>query len=336
MLTLDRLNQPLGDYLEVEADYAAIEVAAMVDLSSRGALRFTGPDRAKWLQGLVSNDVLALKPGQGHETLVLEIRGHIVAHMRLYNFGDYLLADLNAELSNSTIRRLDFFRIMEKVELQEVTADYAHFGVFGQRAREVCAGFFPADWQPAQEFACATHEVAGAEWLIVNSGLCGEPGLEFYVPPKAMDDLSRLLADRARLVDPALIAIVRIEHGRPWQPMELNEKVFPQEACIEDRAVSFTKGCYVGQETVARIHARGHVNRKLTSLRFDEPVPPGARLLLEQGKEVGQVTSVCRSPRFGLIGLGYLRCEHRDSGTIVSATAEDRRIPTTAVETFGA
>lgn len=325
-------TEVIADYGNVEAEYRAVrESAGVIDLSWRGKIRFVGPDRHQWLQGQISNEVLSLPPGKGQEACALEVKGHIVAFLRLVNAGEYLLADINPDICAATIQRLDFYRIMEKVDLQNATGELGLVGVYGPKSHELMAEWLNG-WLAESEYDCTEREVAGAKWLIVNTQLTREGGYEIYAPRTVVTDLIAELVKRgATPFGIEALNIFRVENGRPWQPFELNEGVFPHEAGIENRAVSFTKGCYIGQEVVARIHSRGHVNRKLVQLKFSGEVLPNhddKLIAADHEREIGRVTSVVRSPHEGLIGLGYVRREHAEPGTRLITRSGEQTIET--------
>lgn len=185
-------------------------------------------------------------------------------------------------------------------------------------------------WVAESEYDCAEFDIAGAKCLVVCSESTGEDGYEVYAPRAAITNfIDEIAKQGATLIGMDTLNILRVENARPWQPFELNEGVFPQEAGIEKRAVSFTKGCYIGQEVIARIHSRGHVNRKLVQLKFAGDVLPQHNdkiVASTDDREIGWVTSAVRSTREGLIGLGYVRREYVQPGTKVIARSGEQTI----------
>jgi len=287
--------------LELDAQYRQLrEECGLLDRSERGKLLVEGPDAADYLQGQLTNDVEALAPGEGCYAALLDRKGHIVADMRVLRLAeDRIWLDTEAATSEPLRRHLEMYKIGRQVEVADLGAARVILGLLGP-ATPTVTGAAVLD-----EHESEATKVAGVECLLVGT----EGGADLVV---AADDAGRLrealLDAGAAGVEDAAAEIVRIERGRPRYGAEMSIATMPAEAGIVEDAVSFTKGCYIGQEPVARLHHRGRPNRHLRGLRSPAPLVPGATLRLGD-KEVGEVGSAAVSPALGPIALAVIRRE---------------------------
>jgi tRNA-modifying protein YgfZ len=274
---------------------------ALADRSDRGKLALTGTQAKEFLHGQVSQDIESLTPGAGAYAALLTPKGKMLGDMRVLDTGDELLLDTERvalqELFN-TIRR---FKIGFDVELHKRTLERGLLSLLGPDAAEV-AGVHAL---PEAEHAHVAVEIAGLPVRAIRTDL----GIDLLCEAAGTGELREALAVRGAIaIDEPVAELVRVESGRPRYGVELDDSVIPQEAGLNERAVSFTKGCYVGQETVARLFYRGKPNRRLLGLRCAAPVAPGDALRLGE-REVGRVGSAAVSPRFGPIALAFVRRE---------------------------
>jgi folate-binding protein YgfZ len=302
---------------------ALTEGAGLVDRSESGKLALTGSDAKGFLQGQVTNDTEALEPGTGVYAAFLTQKAKMLGDLRILDTGDELLLLTErvalAELFNM-IRR---YKIGYDVELHKRTLERGLVSVEGPQARELTE----ATELPETEHANAMGSFDGIAVLRIVT----EAGIDLICDAA---DTERLLAALvARGAEPASedeAEVTRVERGRPRYGVELDDSVIPQEAALNDRAVSFTKGCYVGQETVARLFYRGKPNRHLRGLKLSAPVAPGSELKLGE-KVVGRLGSCVESPRLGTIGLAIVRREAEPGATLAAgedgATAELVELP---------
>jgi tRNA-modifying protein YgfZ len=289
----------------------------MYDRSDRGKLALTGSGAREFLQGQVTNDIEALTPGTGCYAAFLTPKGKMLGDLRVLETGDELLLDCERVALQELFNMIRRFSIGYDLELHKRTLESGLLSVFGP---DVVAGV------PETEHAHVETLVGDVAVRAVRTDvgldlLCNAADVSAVVAALALPELSTEDAER-----------VRIEHGRPRYGIDLDDTVIPQEAGLNERAVSFTKGCYVGQETVARLFYRGKPNRSLRGLRLSDEVPPGAVLWLGE-RQVGQITSVACSPTFGSIGIGLVRRE-APAGSVVTAgdngtTAEVVELPFT-------
>jgi folate-binding protein YgfZ len=280
---------------------ALTDGAGLLDRSELGKLALTGPQAAEMLNGQVSNDVEALAPGQGCYAALLTNKGKMLGDLRVLRSGDELLLICERASLQALFDQIRRGAIGWQAELHKRTLQHGLLSVIGPRARAVAG----AEGLPADEHANAPAAVGGAPVLLVTTDL----GIDVVC---AAEDTARvrdaLVAAGAVVVDEAAAELVRVESGRPRYGIDLDDSTIPQEAGLNERAVSFTKGCYVGQETVARLHWRGKPNRHLRGLRLSAAAPSGAPLRLGE-REVGRLASVAVSPVHGPIALAIVRRE---------------------------
>ncbi len=326
---------------------AARRGAAFADLSARGRIVLMGADRASYLQGLLTNDVEALAPGEGCYSAWLTPQGRMTADMAVVNLGDELLLDVDAGVTAMLLERLREFVFTEDVTVEDRTAAWAALAVHGPDAARVVADLvrpagdgspLPADaLGRLPEYHQRRGRFADAPVAVVRSAEIGEVGFVLYAEAAAAHPLAGALAGAgAAELDPETFALLRLEAGRPAFPGDMNESTIPLEAGIESRAISHTKGCYVGQEVIVRIlhRGQGRVARRLVGLRLDGDAPPpdaGAALHAANrpdAEAVGAVTTARRSPALGRpIALAYVKRELAEPGTKLVATAGGRRLP---------
>jgi tRNA-modifying protein YgfZ len=288
--------------VEVDGQYRVLkEEAGFLNRSERSKLRVRGADAADYLQGQLTNDIEALEPDAGCYTALLDRKGHMQADMRALRLstGDLWL-DTEPETAAVVERHLRMYSIGREVEIEDVSGEWSILSVIGPAAVEV-AGTSPLSPEHAQRY----YEREGLEILAVATDL----GLDLIVRAEQSQALQKLLArSGAAEVSEAAAEILRVESGRPRFGREMTSATIPQEAGIDERAVSFTKGCYIGQETVARLHYKGKPNRHLRGLRLESPASDGDAIVLGE-REVGTIGTAVLSPAFGPIALAVIRRE---------------------------
>ena len=316
-------------YGDVEAEYAALRTGTLlVDRSLRGRLRVRGEKAKETVTGLVTNDILALEPGHGVFAAALTPKGRIIADVRVFVDGSALLIDAPARAFPGFLAMLKKYVNPRVAPFEDESAMTADLCVAGANSRLVLAEAFGAPSTTLGTLPPYGHiavEVEGTTILVARTPEVGVDAFDCFVPAASHDMLrTRLLAAGARPGGLQAWEIARIETGRPEWGLDIDETTIAQEANLDDmHAISYTKGCYTGQETVARVHFRGHVNRYLRGLVFetDDPAPPRAALADQAGKPVGEVRSGARSPRIGAVALGMVRREI-EPGTELKATWE--------------
>lgn len=302
----------------LSADYRTItEACGLLDRSERGKLALTGGDARSFLQGQVTNDVEGLADGAGCYAAFLTPKGKMLGDLRILAAGDELLLDTERVALQGLFNMIRRFSIGYDVELHKRTLERGLLSLVGPDAAVVAgAGSLPSD-----EHAHAVVSVPGSG--VVARAIRTDVGVDVLCSVEDVDALRAALEDAgAQVVSDAAVECLRVEHGRPRYGIDLDDSVIPQEAGLNERAVSFTKGCYVGQETVARLYYRGKPNRQLRGLRLSAPASPGDELSLD-GRAVGRVASVAQSPRLGPIGLALVRREALPGSTVAVADGGD-------------
>jgi folate-binding protein YgfZ len=275
--------------------------AAWLDLSARGRLIARGRDRARFLHNVTSNDIKGLKPGSACYAFLLTPQGRIQADLYLFSFPEHFLIDTEPETREKARLHILRYKVADQIELEDVTDQTAAIGVEGPGTAAALAALgvpVPGDYQ---HIAWSDHTVAGVTET-------GQPGVRIYTARERRDELVQQLKSAG--VQPATAdetRAVRIENGRPRYGEDILETSLPQET-LQMHAVSFSKGCYLGQEIVERIRARGHVNRQLVRIQMEGPeLPAPGTKVPYQGAEA-EVTSASYSPESGrAIALGYAR-----------------------------
>jgi tRNA-modifying protein YgfZ len=276
------------------------ESVGLVDRSARGKLRLSGGEVADYLQGQVTNDVVALAPGTGLYAALLNHKGKMLADMRVLRGEDFIWIDTEPEALATLIRNVSMYSIGRDVRHEDVSAGHAILSLIGPEARA------RLDAPPPAEEHAFTE---GEHGLYVSTDL----GVDVICPAEDADAAREALGVEA--VSEEAAECLRIESGRPRFLYDVSTDTIPQEAGLNERAVSFTKGCYVGQETVARLHYKGKPNRHLRGLRLSEPGARGDEIRLGE-RVVGELGSTAVSPVLGPIALAIIRRE-AEPGAIV-------------------
>lgn len=305
-------------------EYEALRSGAMlVDRGARLRMTFSGPQAVETLAGLVTNDVASLQPGDGQFAAALTPKGKIVADVRIFREADRLLVDVPPRAADGwmgVVRKFVNPRLARYTDVSDTMHD---IGVFGAQSRRIVAELTGLSATALQAMTLYSHVVAELEDGPVMVARVPDAGLEGYdllAAPEVLRSLwLRAVEAGATPAGQEAWDVARIEAGRPEWGVDVNDSTLPQEANMDDlHAISYTKGCYTGQETVARIHFRGHVNRHLRGLRTTapEPLPADAQLVDGTGRAVGEVRSATLSPRLGNIALAMVRREVELGSTV--------------------
>jgi aminomethyltransferase len=298
-----------ADFGHVAGEYAALCAgAALLDLSLRGRLRLTGRDRASFLHNMVTNDVLGLRPGGGCDAVKLTLQGKIEGTMHILCDQDALWCDVDPGAAAAVQAALERHRIMEDVVIEDRSREWVLLALQGPRAAEVLAA-------------------AEVSARIVPRDHCGEGGFDIWLTAAdAVSGWRALIAAGARPAGLQALDRRRVEAGIPWFGSELTPEYFPMEAGLEAGWISYTKGCYLGQETISRLHHLGHVNRHLRGLLPEGEIARGTTLAAGD-KRAGIVTSAVHSPALDRpIALGYVHRDFAAAGTMLAADAVATRV----------
>ncbi len=295
----------------LSSDYRAItEGCGLLDRSERGKLALTGTDARSFLQGQVTNDVEGLSAGRGCYAAFLTPKGKMLGDLRILDTGEEVLLDTERVALQGLFNMIRRFSIGYDVGLHKRTLERGLLSLIGPDAGAIAG----VEDLPGEEHAHTVIQIPGAG--LNACAIRTDVGIDLLCDSADTDALRAWLEDAGAVaVAEAAVECVRIERGRPRYGIDLDESVIPQEAGLNARAVSFTKGCYVGQETVARLYYRGKPNRQLRGVRLSAPAQSGDGLEFE-GRLVGQLASVAQSPRLGPIALALVRREAPPGATV--------------------
>ncbi|NDD63772.1 MAG: aminomethyl transferase family protein [Acidobacteria bacterium] len=316
-----------------ENDYRAIRMgAAVVDLSASGKLRLSGESAIEFLNGLVSNDVKSLTPGAGRLVAFPNLQGRLIALARVYRDNDSLLLEVDEINREKIDRNLRRFVMAGNFFIEDQTDGYSLFGVEGPKSEELVRslGITLAN---GQEFS---HEQVMIDSIPVRATVhcrCGLPGFDLFFPREGTERMrQRLLEAGAVWVGLETFEVARIEAGVPREGIDAGEDYIILETGL-GRAVSYTKGCYLGQEVIARIHWRGQPARQLRGLLLDTPIEASAEVELravdgpQAGRKVGNITSATVSPALGRpIALGYVHRHYLATGTTLAVWRNEEHL----------
>lgn len=310
-------------FSDVKQEYGyARESVALVDKNYRAFLEFTGPDRARYLNAVLTNNVRDLKDGDGAVSLLLNAQGHILAEVETYGLADRLLLVSYSMIRERVVTTLEKYIIMDDVALEDVTERFAVVGLEGPGSPAVVADLGGPSLESLAELGHTKINIAGIECRVIRRFSGGVPGCEFIIERSRAAELWNVLHAAVRTPGGGAIGyealnVLRLEAGIPWFGYDFGEKQIPHEAGLENTHISYTKGCYTGQEIVERVRSRGHVNRKLVGLKFSGVAAPPTDTALRAGDaEVGRVTRAGYSPALNhAIGMGYVRRENNSPGS---------------------
>lgn len=320
-------GDPLQEYRSVRSQ------AGLFDLCHRGLLRFSGPDRVSYLQGMVSNDVKQLTPGEGTHAAVLDVQGKILADTRIFCVRDFFLLDLWESLKDKIVTHLNRYLIADDVEITDLTGQYGILSLQGPKARSLLKEIFPHHETPVRELGHGPFQLGDAEIQIIRSVRAGEDGYDLLIEINDLLPMVSSIQEKGKKFSLSWAGtetqeVLRIEGGIPRYGIDMSEDNLLLETGL-DHAVSFQKGCYLGQEVVERIRSRGHVNKRLVGmiLEGNETAERGSAIRIDE-KEIGRVTSSVMSPAQNRpVALGYVHREYVQPGTALAIQNRARSIP---------
>jgi tRNA-modifying protein YgfZ len=324
---------------------AARETAAVFDRSWRGKIAVAGGDRRTYLHAMLTNDVLALTPGSGCYSAYLTPQGRVIADMSVLELGDLVLLDLDPTVATRVLEGLDKFIFSEDVKLGDLSEAFGKLTVVGPQSARVVAcvmsdpgqsGLGEGDLAMWTEFRNVRASFGGQMALVSASWDTGEPGFDLYVERPQVSELAAVLAAAGAVpAGGSDWEVLRVEAGRPAFGLDMDGDTIVLEAGIEDRAISFTKGCYPGQEVVIRVlhRGQGRIVRRIVGLRVSgDAVPHRGDLVRGVNRDAGRVTSAVWSPRArGPIALAMVHRDFLAAGTELSIQHGDQALMATVV-----
>jgi folate-binding protein YgfZ len=304
-------------------EYAALKRGAGVARCNAIQLELTGADRAAFLNRLCTNQVDRLASGQGAETFLTTARGHLVAHALVFARPDALVLRSLGGQAADLVGHLDYYLLHDRVEIHDRSAEWAELLLAGPQAAGLLRSLTGTEL-PRERLASLSVRIADHTVWIARAEEPPQSVFLISASAAAAERLGSLLHEKgAQPCGEQALEALRIEWGWPVFGRDMDATNLAQEVGRDRRAISLHKGCYLGQETIARIDSRGHVNRRLVRLRFaGQEVPPPGTALLDQGQPVGHVTSAAYSPDAeAALGLGYVRRQHASPGTVLDSPA---------------
>ena len=306
-------------------DYAALhESAAIGAIAPRGQIAVAGPDRAAFLHGLLTNDIASLTAGSGCYAAWLTPQGRMLCDLHVLESGDMIALDVPAGEVEQTAARLEQFHFTEDVQIATVGSLRAVW-IHGPAAPRMLGNEEYGAWMQYQN---ARIEFAGVPVVVARVDQLAVPGFVIYADAQHEDEVTAaLVAAGALHATPATLEAARIEAAYPLFGVDRTSDTIPLEAAIEDRAISLTKGCYVGQEVIIRVLHRGHgrVARKLVRMQVEGDAPQRNAKIFSTDREIGFITSSAKSPRLGAIALGYVHRDFVEVGTAVDVQTGESR-----------
>jgi folate-binding protein YgfZ len=331
-----------ANYGDPHCEYKfARESVALIDKNYRCTLSFTGTDRVRYLNAMLTGNIRDLAPSHGNISLLLNPQGRILAEVEALALEDRFLVISHAMIRAKLVETFDKFIIMDDVTLEDLTEKFGTLALEGPKAAEIVQELCGADLNALEDFAHAEKTIGGIPSRIVRISSAGISGAEFLTTRENLAALWNLLLDAAlkRGGGPTgyeALNVVRLEDGVAWFGVDFDENQIPHQAALEATHISYTKGCYTGQEIVERVRSRGQIQRRRVMLRFSsDAVPrageplfaPSAENPMERGAEIGFVTRAAKSPKFGaVIGMGYVRREQMDPGSKVKWSGGDAEV----------
>ena len=321
-------------YGDVAAEHRAVRQAAgIADLSHRGKIRVTGEDRVKWLQSIISNDILPLTPGQGRYSSFLTHKGKMLTYFRLYMQTDAVMLEDVGEIGEITFQTLRRFLLYgTKAKMENCAESWGLLLVSGPKAGQVIQSAFGVDVTDLKPLTFVTAQIGGNHALVIRTEETGETDMEILLPAAGLVAAwTNLLETGAQYGLTAIgshaLEALRMEAGIPKAGPDLNEDIVPPEAHLEGKAFSLSKGCYPGQEVVARMDTYGNVRRHLVGIVMkDSTVPPKGAKLFSGDREVGWISSAVHSPQLNhVIAFGFPLRDFSAPGTALSVEIDGTR-----------
>jgi len=319
-------------------EYTAVREggAGLIDLSSRGRINVSGTEAVPFLNGLITNDVKTLDLNSWMTAAFPNVQGRLLAAVRVLHTSAGYLLDTEAITSSKVLELVKRFTLAGDFHVADLTASTSSISVQGPRSSQLIKALLGEDAADVErQRIVQAQSPEGTTVNVIRASHTGEDGFDLFADAENVTALrDALITAGAQPLDLPTLEVLRIEAGLPRYGVDMDETTIVLETTLDD-AVSFTKGCYLGQEIIARIKHRGHVAKKLTGLRFDSEVniEAGAKIRSVEGKEIGRVTSAAHSPRLErTVALGYVKYDYLAAGTKVNVVSAEEGIPAAVAE----
>lgn len=315
--------------VSMESYAALVTGPAWVDRSYRAIIEVTGKDRVSWTHNLTTNQVKTLAPGEGNYAFVLNVQGRILFDVVVLVRNESIWMDLDSRFLGTALAHFNRYIIMEDVQLKDRSNEFRRVGLVGRGAKSLLAKWGAGQAAAMPAHAAASFSVGGASLDFTRWDFCGEFGVDLFIP-RASAGVIQAIESSAAGAKEAEVQVRRIEAGIPWPGAEITDEYLPAETRQIERAVSFQKGCYLGQEIVERMRARRVVARLLSGLTLEgESVPmPGSEIIAGEGAVVGRITSSCWS--LGVqrpIALSYIKAGSAAIGATLGVRCGQSDVP---------
>lgn len=322
------------NYNSAEAEYkSATGDIAVIDFSNRGKIRLSGKECFKFMQGMLSNDVMNLDSGRGVYATLLNVKGKMLADLYLYKDGDQAFIDLEQGLNHSVCDLFLKYRLSYKAKIEDVTDRYIQLYFIGPKSTEFLSTLFDEDLSKLDNLNFIKKKIEDVELFVTNVRRSKEQGFDMYIPVDSAYTVRNLLIKKHGGLEPKFIGIqtyevLRIEAGIAKYGVDMNDSTIPIEAGLWD-GLNFEKGCYIGQEVIARIKWRGRVNRHLVGLEIEgETTADSQDKIYNEEKVIGFVTSSVYSyGRNKIICMAYIRREFKEPQTEVYVLIDGKKTP---------
>lgn len=319
------------------AEYSAVrdDGAGLIDLSSRGRILVSGSEAVMFLNGLITNDMKTLAVNSWMPAAFANVQGRLLAAVRIIHRADGFLIDTEDATRETVIKLLDRFTLAGDFHLKDSTDQTAMFSVQGSRAPEIISRVFGEEAANAERQKTVNAQLGDTTVTVIRATHTAEDGFDLFIDANnGAKFRDALVAAGAAPISNETFETLRIEAGVPLYGIDMDENNVVTETNMDD-AVSFTKGCYLGQEIIVRIKHRGHVAKRLTGVVLDDstPVPRNSKIMSSEGKEIGRVTSSTFSPRQDrAIALGYLKYDYLAAGTEVEVASPESETGATVAD----
>lgn len=329
-----RLPAAYGDLM---AEYSAVRNhgSGLIDLSARGRLHVSGSEAIQFLNGLITNDVKALEAGTWMAAAFPNVHGRLIAAVRVIHEEDGFLIDTEASTYEKVLQTLNRFTLAGDFRVKDLTDETALFSIQGKSVEDMLRAVLNESFPALLQNGTKRVQWQGTDILLIRATHTAEDGFDIIVDSEKASALwEKLRETGAQPVGREAFDILRIEAGEPLYGVDMDETRIVTEASL-DHAVSYTKGCYIGQEIIARIHWRGHVAKKLTGIIFGAPkeVPGDTKICSTEGRDIGTLTSAVYSPILGqTIALGYVKYDYLAPETAVKIVADGEEFPARITE----
>ena len=306
----------------------------VLDLCNRSLLSFTGEDRVSFLQGMVSNDVTTLSPGHGIAAVIADVQGKILGDINILCTEEAFILYLTDFLKNQILDHLNHYLIADDVKITDITSKHGILSLQGLQSKNMLQALLEDGDLPSDELSHEQVSLDSVQVRIIRTSHTEAPGFDLWVPAHHLATVAESLQKKgqpfsAQWVGTEAQEILRIELGIPRYGIDMNEQNLVLETGLEEHAVSFNKGCYLGQAVIERIHSRGHVNKKFTGLILEgKEAPHSGDKRKADNKEIGKVTSSTLSPRLDRpVALAYVHRDYLVPGTVLNVQSGNQAIP---------